>query len=385
MMDDFFADLFAGLIILFCVGSPIYLTVRNSIALFRPWENLNEKQQHKRISRCFIVPILGFFLSLIWMSWFGEFSWKEYDQPLIHGGIPGENYHAEISGEFGWWFWILLILSWICLWILQTKIGRRKPPLMSVFLIGGVCIGNLLHLLYIIQTCVNIESVWPLWVVPLNMFLMTIRLLSDEIHFQLEFMRTDGNIPEKGLNAWIYRHLNTESRYLLAGLTAMLPIIGIMIIILILTGQGADSLIKAFTMTADWTFSQQIPPPPQEYDGHYLCTVAAGGHRKLVKPIRMGVRNGEKIIVNRQLCIANAFEDLLIDRVPRLHRKIRNFYDAYGYPVSRHITTPFRADIVFLLMKPLEWFFLFILYLFDNKPESRIAMQYTGKKYHENI
>lgn len=51
---------------------------------------------------------------------------------------------------------------------------------------------------------------------------------------------------------------------------------GILEILLILFGQGADGFVKAFTMTADWTFSTQIPPPI-EYEGHYLCTVAAGG------------------------------------------------------------------------------------------------------------
>ncbi len=31
------------------------------------------------------------------------------------------------------------------------------------------------------------------------------------------------------------------------------------------------------------------------------------------------------------------------------------------------------------LVKPLEWFFLIVLYLTDEKPENRIALQYTGK------
>ena len=42
-----------------------------------------------------------------------------------------------------------------------------------------------------------------------------------------------------------------------------------------------------------------------------LCTVALRGHEKLVRPTRMGLRRGERIVVNRQLCVANAFEQLL--------------------------------------------------------------------------
>ena len=39
-----------------------------------------------------------------------------------------------------------------------------------------------------------------------------------------------------------------------------------------------------------------------------------------------------------------------------------------------------EADITYLIMKPLEWIFLIVLYLFDEKPENRIATQYIGKK-----
>ncbi|MBP3272139.1 MAG: hypothetical protein J6M17_07925, partial [Ruminococcus sp.] len=92
-------------------------------------------------------------------------------------------------------------------------------------------------------------------------------------------------------------------------------------------------------------------------------------------------RAGDRIIVNRQLCIANAFEDLIMDKTPRFHRALRGFYDKYGYPLCRSITTPLRADIVYIIMKPLEWLFLIVLYLFDTKPESRISAQYTGRKY----
>lgn len=113
-----------------------------------------------------------------------------------------------------------------------------------------------------------------------------------------------------------------------------------------------------------------------EYVGHYLCTVAAGGHRKLVRPERMGMRNGTAIVVNRQLAIANAFEELLQQKLPRFHRCVRRFYDYHGYPISKHITTPLWADVVYVLMKPLEWLFLAVLYTFDAHPEQRVAMQY---------
>ena len=121
-------------------------------------------------------------------------------------------------------------------------------------------------------------------------------------------------------------------------------------------------------------------PPNVEMDEHYLCTVAAGGHEKIVKPIRMGERHGHRIVVNRQLLIANAFEQVLEEKTPKMHRTIRNFYDKHGYPIARHIRTKTMADVVYFLMKPLEWIFLIVLYMTDPRPENRIATQYISKQ-----
>ena len=158
------------------------------------------------------------------------------------------------------------------------------------------------------------------------------------------------------------------------------PLIGIISMILMLFGQSPIAAIKAFTETADWTFSTKIPPQSLFYDEHYLCTVAAGGHKRIVKPLRMGIRHGHPVVVNRQLQIANAFEQVLEERTPKLHRAVRGFYDKYGFPVAKLIRTKLAADIVYILMKPLEWFFLITLYLSDTHPEDRICIQYTGKK-----
>ena len=154
------------------------------------------------------------------------------------------------------------------------------------------------------------------------------------------------------------------------------PVLGICIAVLVLFGQEPSAAVKAFTETSDWMLSQRISPPTVYSDGHYLCTVAAGGHEKLEKPKRMGVRHGHRIVVNRQLCVANAFEQVLEERTPRFHRFVRHVYDTYGYPVAKHIRTPLAADITYLVMKPLEWIFLLVLYLTDRKPEDRIAKQY---------
>lgn len=40
---------------------------------------------------------------------------------------------------------------------------------------------------------------------------------------------------------------------------------------------------------------------------------------------------------------------------------------------------------MYLLMKPLEWIFVMILYLFDEKPENRIAGQYLPKGWEGEV
>ncbi len=152
-------------------------------------------------------------------------------------------------------------------------------------------------------------------------------------------------------------------------------------------GQRPDSIIKAFTETSDWALSQQVPPPPVniEMNGHYLCTVSLRGHKSIVKPLRYGLRRGNKIVVNRQLMIANAFEELIQVKFPKSHKVIRNFYDHYGYPLSKLITSKHKADFVYILMKPLEFVFLLVLYLLDKKPENRIASQYLPSSIRKSI
>lgn len=171
--------------------------------------------------------------------------------------------------------------------------------------------------------------------------------------------------------------LATKSRSPLWIVLLMFPVFFMVTLLLILFGQDTNSIIKVFTDTATWKLSQQIHPPILDHKGHYLCTVATAGHPKIVKPLRLGKRNGKNIIVNRQLLIANAFEEMIQDLSPRLHRKIRTFYDQYGYNISKKINTSFLSNTTYILMKPLEWIFLICLYLFCDKPEQKINRQYA--------
>lgn len=115
----------------------------------------------------------------------------------------------------------------------------------------------------------------------------------------------EGRIREwnKPYLKWLNDVLLDASHWPVAALILMLPLLGILIGILALLGQQPDSVIRAWTETGDWRLSQQIPPPNVMFDEHYLCTVAAQGHPEVVKPLRTGVRNGHRVVVNRSYAL----------------------------------------------------------------------------------
>ena len=92
-------------------------------------------------------------------------------------------------------------------------------------------------------------------------------------------------IEDSGILKEADRLLLNSRHWPVFALILMFPLLGILVCILMLFGQAPDSLIKAFTETADYNFSQMIPPQNLYYDEHYLCTAAAGGDKKIVKPL----------------------------------------------------------------------------------------------------
>lgn len=167
-------------------------------------------------------------------------------------------------------------------------------------------------------------------------------------------------------------------------LVLCLPILTIITSLLLLFGQQPDSIVRAFTDTYKHGFSKlDYLCDNVQCGGHFLCSVAAKGHKRIVHPIRYGERNGSKIICNRQLLIANAFEEMLEQKSPKAHKFIRHNYNKVGSTIHRHyhiFNNKIVADLVYILMKPIEIFFLLAIYSFDQKPENRIAKQYLSKR-----
>lgn len=177
----------------------------------------------------------------------------------------------------------------------------------------------------------------------------------------------------RAMNDIIIKHYSAEIWICIL----ILPLLLLCTLVLMLFGQSPDALCKAFTDTTTWTLSQKVHPPYLEPSGgHYLCTVAAFGAPKLVKPLFVGRRHGHPIIVNRQLQVANAFESILENVSPALHRIVRAWYDRYGLDLSHRINNRLFSNLTYILMKPLEYFFVICLYLYYIHPEQIISRQY---------
>lgn len=365
--------------VLICGIFPFVVTAENIICFVR--KDTPQKKKHKWT---LITLIAGTLLSAAVLSAISSFRW---DEPVVIGEYFTE-LHEPFYEKNVLSLCLFALAAMVCLYLLDR--GRVMPPLAAVICVSGVYGGIILGLFYISQLAVNIlndlnllVAVGYLILFPVNIFIISARVIRETVLLYTTYFRENDIESKNRLDSFLRSSLEKAAGWVIFPLVGLIPFTGVLVCLCILCGQGPFGIIRAFTNTSDWTYSAMISPPPVEYKGHYLCTVAVNGHERVVKPLRLGVRHGVVIGVNRQLCAANAFEQLIEDKAPRLHRLVRHIYDKYGYPVSKHITTRLRADIVYILMKPLEWLFVAVLYLFDRDPESRIAVQYTGRHVRE--
>lgn len=321
---------------------------------------IKKKKQQPTIVLWF--GLFGCFLEAIFIYIVKEMTFYEWNEPLINS-----QKHALIwSGAYPTFF-TFAALTLLALIIYSYRDANSLSPLANVFCISGILGGVVLLLVFDNQLQVASFHTFFLLIYPIHLLWVRIREWQQD--------RTE-MAYENRLLQWFHQLLNKSRNWPWLAVLVALPTLALVVLILMLFGQQPDSMIKAWTNTADWAFSQKIPPQNLIIDEHYLCTVAAGGHENVVKPQRMGVRHGHPVVVNRQLCIANAFEQVLEEKTPRFHRFLRRNYDRYGYPFAKHIKKKWAMDLIYYLMKPLEWLFLLVLYLVDRKPENRIAMQY---------
>ena len=339
-----------------------------------------EKITRKKKTVFLAVDLITVFLAIIMEMGYLGLSEVSFDAGWQTQLYNSQKHQPIYTGSLPTFITIAVIgIAGLC--VLNLIRVNRTPPLIPVLAMSSMYLGVILSIVFTI----HVFDFGRMGLLELYLLLPPIAFILMSLRAILCIVREYDPSPDRmskveGSSALssLFGFLNNSEKWPLAALVMMIPLLGILICILMIFGQAPDAAIKAFTETADFRLSQKIPPQQLYYDEHYLCTVAAGGDRKIVKPLRMGIRHGHPVVVNRQLCVANAFEQVLEERTPRFHKAVRSFYDRYGFPVAGLIRTKKAADIVYFLMKPLEWLFLIVLYLTDAHPEDRIAMQYTG-------
>ncbi len=355
--------------VIFIASFPIFFTSVNIYNLF------SKKKFIQNVTDTMIFTLGPILTLFVYESFWNPLSWQESftNNWLI---LP---FHEPVSNHLS-----ILVIALIAVFgyaLLRIK-KTSLPPLVIVLCMSAMYIGCALSIVWILQLLPHIAEANVLFpfegflmcLFPLNFIISTIALSrriiqesaesSSKKEYELQFMK------------WCSKVLENSRNYPNAAFILMWPLLCLIVIVLTLFGQKPDSLITAFTDTSDWLFSQKVSPPVDPFGCEYLCTAASGGHKRVVKPLRIGERLGRPIIVNRQLCVANAFEELIQKKTPRFHKLLRSIYDVVGYAIAKRIKTPLAADIAYIVIKPLEWFLLLILYLVEIKPEDKIAKQY---------
>ena len=354
---------------------PVLLSIINLIYLFNlKKDELSKRKEIKVEVTTMIVGSIFMFIFLA--SGLTNITYKDWNESIFYFQI-----HTPIATEMTLTICIFILVAILGYLVLRFAKINNLSPLVLVLAMSALYIGVIVAGLWICQVF-KISTVNLILILfPLNVIVIFIKVIKDVvIKWNLEHKYKERVLKDNKLINLCNKILNNALNWPWLALVFMVPLLGILIGVLAVFGQAPDSVIKAFTETSEWNLSTKLPAQSLESNGHYLCTVAAGGHKEIVKPIRLGRRGGKYIVVNRQLCIANAFEQIIEEKAPKFHYLVRSFYDKYGYPVAKHINSKYTADFVYFLMKPLEWIFLIVIYLFDNKPENRIAIQYLPKK-----
>ena len=354
---------------------PVVLSILNLIYLFNFKKDEEIKREEIKVEVTTMI-IGSCFMFIFLASGFANIKYKDWDESIFPFEI-----HTPIATEMMLTIGIFILVAILGYLVLRFAKINKLSPLVLILSMSALYIGLIVAGLWICQVFkMSIENL-ILILFPLNVIVIFVKSIKDVvIKWNLEYKDKKRVLKDNKLINLCNKILNNALNWPWLALIFIVPLLGILVGILVLFGQAPDSVIKAFTETAEWNLSTKLPAQSLEYNGHYLCTVAAGGHKEIVKPIRLGRRGEKYIVVNRQLCIANAFEQIIEEKTPKFHYVVRSFYDKYGYPVAKHINSKYIADFIYFLMKPLEWIFLIVIYLVDDKPENRIAIQYLPKE-----
>jgi hypothetical protein len=256
------------------------------------------------------LVIIFFFISvLLFLGSLGP----DYNQVVAHISVGDPDYPygslANVHLPSFLTFYVLAITALVVLWLK----GRRLPPLLFVILTSLLLIGIVINFVLLIQICWNAEAKEFGWrFMPLPLVFITAAILVPVKVLRAESIEAEQREYQNPTLNRLNKLIAKTAMQPVWVLVLMFPLYVLITLILMLFGQTPDAMVKVFADTTTWLLSQKSHPPYIEpHSGHYLCTIAACGDPAVVKPLIIGKRHGNPIIVNRQLQVANAFEELI--------------------------------------------------------------------------
>lgn len=119
--------------------------------------------------------------------------------------------------------------------------------------------------------------------------------------------------------------------------------------------------------------------PDVQPGGCFVVTAASRGHLWVVGSGWAGESRAGAACANAQLRNFRAFEATWQVRAPASHAAFRRVYNVWGARMAGWIRDPWTADVVYLLLKPVEWMALALL-RFSGRPvlESRPALSHIA-------
>jgi hypothetical protein len=223
--------------------------------------------------------------------------------PFMYGGFGKKNDccdedSAVFSPEHQLTIQVIIVLC-LAAYFYSSYRTKIATPVIEILVNAFLIIGIILNCFIAVHT----KETWLAIGGNMPIIILAILVLAKNQRTFVEYAQEFDVSPKSKIEniAWKILNLQPLLKYPILFILC-LPILTILTLLLLLVGQKPDSLIRAFTDTYKHGFSQwDYKCENVRCGGHYLCSVAANGHTKIVKPQRLGVRNGHVIICNRQL------------------------------------------------------------------------------------